>query len=70
MKTIWFTKKDLLVGGTELLIERVSKVFQNRGFSTVILYSSIIVEDIFQRYQLISLSIRSTRRTICSYFLY
>lgn len=51
MKTIWFTKKDLLVGGTELLIERVSKVFQNRGFSTVILYSSIIVEDIFQRYK-------------------
>lgn len=49
-KTVWFLKKDLLIGGTELLIERVSKEFIERGYNVNVICTSIM-DEMIKRYE-------------------
>lgn len=49
LPSIWFVKKSLLVGGTELLIERVCKEMKTRGYKVGVLYQERM-EDINCRY--------------------
>lgn len=60
MEKIWFMKKDLLVGGTELLIERVGREFQKQGYSIGIIYSSV-TEDIERRYSRLAFDMKQVR---------
>lgn len=57
MNKIWFMKKELLVGGTELLIERVGRDLQKKDFSIGVIYSTV-TEDIERRYLKLAFSMK------------